>query len=118
FGRGDPNDAVDLATGGQRSRAVRAGRAEVGGDGEAPLHERQAFGKVLRRAGEQEIRLSAAARVRPGAIEAAIEQSAIENPRGRGRIRHWALLMGQTASRAKLCFGLNYEDGRHSGGEH
>ena len=82
-----------------------AGRAEIGGDGEAPFDQRQPFGEVLRRPGEQEIRRARRRLPRPGAIEAAIDERAIENPRRRRR-RHGPSLMRQTAPRAKPRFGL------------
>ena len=57
LGRGDPDDAIDLSAGRKRGRAVRAGRAEVGGKGEASLDERQPIAKVLGRPFEQEVGL-------------------------------------------------------------
>ena len=56
LGRCDPCDAVDLPAGDENNRAVGAGRAEIGGDGEAPFDQRQPLPKVLRRPGEQEVR--------------------------------------------------------------
>jgi len=89
-GRGDPDDAIDLAAGRERRRAMRAGRAEVGGQREAPFDERQPIAKLFGRPHEQEIRLSAAAR--PSAIEAPMDQTSIEYLRRR-RLRHRAFLI-------------------------
>ena len=87
LGRGDPDDAVDLPAGGKRNRALRAGGAEVGGEGEAPLDQRQPLLKVLRRPGQEEVRPCVARSARPRAIEASIDEIAIKYPRRRRR-RH------------------------------
>jgi hypothetical protein len=77
-GRGDPDGAVDLAACGERDRAVGAGRAEIGGEGEAPFDQRQPFAKVLSRASEEEVHARVAGWAGPGAIEASIDERAIK----------------------------------------
>jgi len=112
--RREPDDAVGLAATGKRNRAMGSGGREIGGEGEAPLDQRQPFAKILRRPGEEEVRACVAAGARPGAIEASIDERAIENPRRRRR-RHGPSLMLQTGPRANLRFALTLTDGRPSG---
>jgi hypothetical protein len=65
---------------------MRAGRAKVRGESEAPFDERQPIEKVFRSPCEQKVRFAALG-ARPGAIEAAIDQTSIEYLRRR-RMRH------------------------------
>ena len=58
---------------------MRAGRADIDGVDEIPLHQREAVVEIVRRAGEQEIGRPR----RERAIEAAALQRAVEDARGK-----------------------------------
>jgi hypothetical protein len=80
---GKPNDAIDLSSGGQRDRAMRAGRAKIGGESEPPFDQRQPVAEVFGRPREQEVSLSPPANPTPDAVEAPVDQISIEYLRRR-----------------------------------
>jgi hypothetical protein len=81
---------------------MRAGRAEISGEGEASFDQRQPIAKVFGGPHEQEIRLSLPTRARPGAIEAPIDQTSIEYLRRR-RIRHGRSLCARQPLAQSFC---------------
>ncbi len=104
-GRGEPDDAIGLAARGQRCRGVGAGRAEIRGEGEAPLDQRQALAELLGRPGKQKVRV--AVRPRPGAIEPPMDECAVENLLRRIGRRHAHSLMPRCPDSRKAPLRAN-----------
>ena len=62
---------------------MRARSSDVGGEGEAPLDEREAVGKLVGRAPQEEVRPASRVGARPGPVEPAQGERAVEDLRRR-----------------------------------